>query len=93
MKGSLDGKTKKQRSARLNALSEQMYEEYQKSFVKQAVAVLWEEQKNGMMIGHTSEYLKVYAPYQASSLHQLEIRRISAYEDDKLICEPQEVIG
>lgn len=93
MKGQLDNQLKKQRSARLHALSEQLYQQYQKSFVHKNVAVLWEEDRDGMMIGHTSEYLKVYAPYEASSLHKLELRCISAYENDKLYCEPQEVIG
>ena len=92
MKNQLNNQIKKQRSARLNALSEELYQRYQEGFVKQQVAVLWEEEANGMISGHTSEYLKVYAPYEASSLHQLEVRRISAYENDMLLCE-QEVIG
>lgn len=92
MKNQLNNQIKKQRSARLNALSEKLYQRYQEGFVKQQVAVLWEEEANGMISGHTSEYLKVYAPYEASSLHQLEVRRISAYENDMLLCE-QEVIG
>ncbi len=92
MKNQLNNQIKKQRSTRLNALSEELYQRYQKDFVNRQVAVLWEEEANGMMSGHTSEYLKVYAPYEASSLHQLEVRRISAYENDMLLCE-QEVIG
>ncbi len=92
MKNQLNNQIKKQRSTRLNALSEELYQRYQEGFVKQQVAVLWEEEANGMISGHTSEYLKVYAPYEASSLHQLEVRRISAYENDMLLCE-QEVIG
>ena len=92
MKNQLNNQIKKQRSTRLNALSEELYQRYQEGFVKQQVAVLWEEEVNGMISGHTSEYLKVYAPYEASSLHQLEVRRISAYENDMLLCE-QEVIG
>ena len=75
MKNQLNNQIKKQRSARLNALSEKLYQRYQEGFVKQQVAVLWEEEVNGMISGHTSEY-----------------RRISAYENDMLLCE-QEVIG
>lgn len=93
MKDQLSNQLKKQRSARLNQLSETLYQNYQKRFVNKYVTVLWEEVKGDFMFGHTSEYLGVYAPYEAKSLHQLETRRITAYENDRLLCEPQEVIG
>lgn len=93
MKGQLNNQVKKQRSTRLNRLSEALYQAYQRCFINRCVAVLWEEVKGDLMFGHTSEYLGVYAPYEAASLHKLETRRIIAYENDKLLCEAQEVNG
>lgn len=93
MKEQVNHQLKKQRSASLTKLSDQLYQNYQQHFVNRYATVLWEEAKGDFMFGHTSEYLGVYAPYQAASLHTLETRRIIAYEDDKLICEAQEVIG
>lgn len=89
----IDNATKKQRCTILNQISEQGYQAFKRSFVNQTVQVLWEESKDGMMFGHTSEYLDVYAPYDPSCLHKMETRRIIAYQEDKLICEAQEVSG
>ncbi len=92
MQGHLDNRTKKMRCTELMALSDCLSEAYQKAFIHKEVKVLWEKQEGEWMIGHTSEYLCVYAPYDAVKLHHMECVKIASFEDHKLLCQ-QEVNG
>lgn len=91
MNGHIDNQTKKQRSAQMMKLSDELYREYKKTFVGRGVDVLWEREENGLMFGHTSEYLDVYAPLNRANLHTLEHMIITSYENDRLMCAAQEV--
>jgi len=88
-----DQKTKKQRCAKLMELSKSLYHDYKCNFLNEWVDVLWEREENGMMFGHTSEYLGVYAPLDHRKLHTMETLKIVSYEDDLLLCSSQEVSG
>ena len=50
---------KKERARRLIAIDEDLQLEFNKRFVGQVVKVLIEENKDGMAIGHTENFLKV----------------------------------
>lgn len=60
MPDQVDQSVKKNRSERLIALAASSSDEYQKAFVGQRMAVLIEEKKGETVIGHTSNYLKVF---------------------------------
>ncbi len=51
---------KKERTQKLLELSDKLEEQYYQKFLNQTVEVLTEEEKDGYIIGHTSNYLKVY---------------------------------
>lgn len=93
MSGQLDNKTKKERASRLMELSNALYNEYKRTFVGKEVDVLWEKSERGLMFGHTSEYLGVYAPLDTARLKTMQTVRIQSYEEDVLLCTSEEVTG
>ncbi len=84
---------KKQRTARLMTLSRELHQEYLKTFMHHEVEVLWEREENGYIVGHSSEYLEVCAPYDAGKLHRMETVCIIGIRDERLIGKAQEVRG
>ena len=84
---------KKQRTARLMTLSRELHQEYLKTFMHHEVEVLWEREENGYIVGHSSEYLEVCAPYDAGKLHRMETVCIIGIQDERLIGKAQEVRG
>ena len=59
MDGHIDGNIKKMRARRLLEVSKKLEKEYAKKFIGETLEVLFEEVKDGVSIGHTSNYLKV----------------------------------
>ncbi len=91
MPGHLPNKTKKERAARLAECSDALYAEYKKKFINKEVSVLFEKAVDGLLVGHTSEYLEVYCPMNQNALHQMKNVKIVSYENDKLIAQKIEV--
>ncbi len=73
--GHLDGTVKKERSRRLVHLSNELEKEYAMKFVGKTLDVLFEENKDGCSIGHTSNYLKVkvVGNIQPNTFHKVKI--------------------
>ena len=59
MDGHIDGNIKKMRAKRLLSLSHELEKDYATKFIGKTLEVLFEETKDGVSIGHTSNYLKV----------------------------------
>lgn len=59
MDGHIDGNIKKDRARRLLEVSKKLEKEYANKFIGETLEVLFEEVKDGVSIGHTSNYLKV----------------------------------
>ena len=59
MPNQVDGNIKEQRSQKLIELSDKNQEEYNKIYLSKPVEVLFEEQKDGMWTGYTTNYIKV----------------------------------
>ena len=85
MPGHWDNKTKKERASRLAQCSKELYTAYKQQFINKEVDVLFEKEVDGMLFGHTSEYLEVYCPMDSSNLHQMRRVIITSLEDDRLI--------
>ena len=70
MEGQIDPAIKKERSHRLLALSEKLYNRYATKFIGQDVTVLVEKYDSNMQlnIGHTSNYLEVEIPFMESKV-------------------------
>jgi threonylcarbamoyladenosine tRNA methylthiotransferase MtaB len=60
MKEQLDNGIKKDRARKLIEVSNKLEREYNEKFMNKTVEVLVEEHENGHVVGHTSNYLKVY---------------------------------
>lgn len=91
MSGHLSNAVKKDRAAKLAECSKELYAEYKKSFINKEVSVLFEKEVDGMLFGHTSEYLEIYCMASQKSLHQMKNVKIVSYENDKLIAQEIEV--
>ena len=61
MPNQVPGDIKEQRSKELIELSDKDELEYNKFYVGKKVEVLWEETKNGVIKGHTQNYIEVIA--------------------------------
>ena len=62
---------KKERTQRLIDLSAELDMNYSKKFISTVQDVIVEEQDGDYMVGHTSNYLKVYIPYDEKYLKKL----------------------
>ncbi len=70
MDGQIDEKVKKDRTKRLISVSETLEKKYRDQFLNRMVTVIPETYKDGMLIGHTGNYLLVKVPGDESLLHQ-----------------------
>ena len=59
MQNKIDGKTKEERSQKLIELSDKNQEEYNIKYFSEPQEVLFEEQKDGIWTGYTTNYVKV----------------------------------
>lgn len=86
------GSIKKARCSKLAELSNALYTAYKEKLIDKVVKVLFEEELDGMMVGHSSEYILVSVPYQKEYLHKLcnvKIEKIS--QNGALGCLHEEV--
>lgn len=85
MSGHLENKIKKERASRLANLSKQLYTAYKQNFIGKEVSVIFEKEKDGKLIGHSSEYLEVVAAAPLAWLHTMHTVRITALDGDLLV--------
>ena len=85
MIGHLENKIKKERASRLANLSKQLYTAYKQNFIGKEVSVIFEKEKDGKLIGHSSEYLEVAAAAPLAWLHTMHTVRITALDGDLLV--------
>lgn len=69
---------KKERVKRLIELSNKLEEEYNKKFIGETLEIITEEEVGDYIIGHTSNYLKVYikGDYKLNSTYKVKIERL-----------------
>ena len=75
MPNQVDGKIKEERSQKLIELSDKNQDEYNKIYFSKPQKVLFEEQKDGIWTGYTSNYVKV--TYQSNENLENKILKIS----------------
>ena len=85
MSGHLENNIKKERASRLANLSKQLYTAYKQNFIGKEVSVIFEKEKDGKLIGHSSEYLEVAAAAPLAWLHTMHTVRITALDGDLLV--------
>ena len=85
MKGQLTNVEKKKRVSALVETSKRLYTNYKETFIGKEVDVLFEKVKDGMLIGHSSEYLEVMADLDPKYLNQIVKVTIERLNDDILI--------
>lgn len=90
MSGHLENKVKKERAARLGQVSKDGYKKYKEKFVGKEVSVIFEKEVDGMLFGHSSEYLEVYCEADRSILHTMRNVYIKRYDNDRLIASLKE---
>ncbi len=86
MDGHIDGNIKKDRARRLLNVSHELEKEYANKFIGKTLEVLFEEVKDGVSIGHTSNYLKVKVKGSIPS-NTFKNVKIKSYLLDSLIGE------
>ena len=85
MPGQISNAVKKERVHRLSALSDQLSHEYMSHFIGRTVDVIIEQEKNGLLFGHSSEYLPVYVKkVNVSGCRRLHVRIREFFEDGLL---------
>ena len=84
--GHLDSTVKKARARELLLVSKELELCYAKKFLNQELEVLFEEVKDGLSIGHTSNYLKVKVKGEIKP-NTICLVRVKAYLIDSLIGE------
>ncbi len=85
MKPQFANQVKKERVARLSECSERLYDEFKVNMINKKVKVLFEKRKGDMLVGHSSEYLEVYACLGDEYLNTIQEVIIDRYENKMLI--------
>ena len=81
LEGHLDEHTKKMRVRRLLALSDTLEQDYLSRFIGQDMDVLFETYKDGVSIGHTSNYMRVEVAEKVE-LHQIHTVKLEQLKDN-----------
>lgn len=82
MKGQVQDSVKTERVHRLLELSKTLHETYASKFISKEVEVIFEETtKDGFLVGHASNYLKVKAKGDLSLIGEITKVEILSYED------------
>ena len=89
MDGHIDGNIKKMRARKLLEVSKKLEKEYANKFIGENLEVLFEEVKDGVSIGHTSNYLKVKVKGSIPS-NTFKNVKIKSYLLDSLIGEVED---
>ena len=76
MSGHIDGITKKKRTKELLELSEELEQNYYKSFIGKKEKILIEENKQNYSYGHTTNYLylKLKGNYKKNEIYDIIIK-------------------
>lgn len=85
MKNQIDGKTKEARSKRLIELSSENQSQILKSYIGKDVEVLFEEEENGVLKGHTANYIMVKGKQDVSKLNEIVKVKVQDFGDEFLI--------
>ncbi len=69
---------KKERAKKLIALSDELEKDYNQKFIGETLEIITEEEVGDYIIGHTSNYLKVYikGDYKLNSTYKVKIERL-----------------
>ena len=89
MEGHIDSNEKKRRARMLLDLSKDLEKEYALKFVGECLYILFEESKDGISIGHSSNYLKVKVKGEVV-VNTFKMVKIKGYLGDCLIGEINE---
>lgn len=84
MKNQIDAKIKEERSKRLIELSSENQIQYLKSYVGKDVEVLFEEEENGVLKGHTANYIMVKSKQDATKINEIVNVRVNSFDDEFL---------
>ena len=81
MPNQISPEIKEKRSKELIELSDKNEEEYNKKYVGKNIEVLWEEEKNGISKGHTSNYILVESieKKNENELEEVKIKKAKAH--------------
>lgn len=85
MKNQIDGKMKEERSKRLIELSSENQSQILKSYIGKDVEVLFEEEENGILKGHTANYIMVKSKQDVSKLNEIVKVKVQDFGDEFLI--------
>lgn len=85
MKNQVDGKTKEERSKRLIELSSENQSQILKCYIGKDVEVLFEEEENGILKGHTANYIMVKSKQDVSKLNEIVKVRVENFGDEFLM--------
>ena len=87
MKGQIPETIKKQRVAKLTKLSADLYNTFVSRFVGGTGNVIFERERDGVLLGHNSEYIEVHVQGDSQYLHQNCTVRYTGFEGDHLLGE------
>lgn len=82
MSGHIENKIKKERASKLAHLSKALYTAYKQTFLNKDVVVIFEQVKDGYLIGHSSEYLEVCVDVGEVSIHTMHLVHIQSVRED-----------
>lgn len=86
----IENSVKKERVKALSALSQKLYHSYMETFIHRTVDVVVETKKEGLLFGHSSEYLPVYIRCDAARAPKRVSARVSGFHRDGLLAEEME---
>lgn len=80
----LGNEEKKRRASELSVISNHSYNEFKKEFIGKKVDIIFETYTDGILFGHSSEYLPVVVKGDRRFLHEMKTVEIIGFENGNL---------
>ena len=80
----VDEKIKKDRATRLIALSTQLENDYASKYIGKELPMIIEQKSGNYMVGHTSNFLQIYLPYDENLIKKEVIVEVKNLDNNKI---------
>ena len=80
----VDEKIKKDRATRLIALSTKLENEYASLYIGKKLPMIIEQKSGHYMVGHTSNFLQIYLPYDENLIKKEVIVEVKNLDNNKI---------
>ena len=88
----VDDKVKKDRAQRLIELSKKLENDYANNYIGQKLNMIIEQKSGNYMVGHTSNFLQIYLPYDEKLVKKEVVVMVKKVDNNKIFGQIEEIL-